>query len=228
MKIRAKIKLKRCHYKPFNNFPWHKFRQTSRATDKSPDSHNLFQFPRQQGGDLGKFRPVKTMRGLGRDGEVELVNNVFIPVYQLLVYPVGVQLIGTLRSDDGNDNENLIEVTGACASHFLYLSLPFLHNYDVQIPDFNFYRGRKQATTKFSLLYLPSPSSHLIGTLRSDNGEVHENVVNFASFHYFARLFQGAQLLKRREFSLELKRMDRAQVLTEMVEFIALTFPFPS
>ena len=58
------------------------------------------------------------MRGLGRDGEVQLVNNVFVAVYQLLVYPVGVQLIGTLRSDDGNDNENLIEVTGARASHF--------------------------------------------------------------------------------------------------------------
>ena len=58
------------------------------------------------------------MRGLGKDGEVELLNNVFIPVYQLLVHPVGVQLIGTLRSDDGNDNENLIEVTSSRASHF--------------------------------------------------------------------------------------------------------------
>ena len=52
--------------------------------------------------------------------------------------------------------------------------------------------------------------------------------IDFASFHFFSRLFQGAQLLKRREFSLELKRRDRAQVLTEMVEFIGLPFPFPS
>ena len=44
----------------------------------------------------------------------------------------------------------------------------------------------------------------------------------------FFALFQGAQLLKRREFSLELKRRDRARILTEMVEFIALPFPFPS
>ena len=45
-------------------------------------------------------------------------NQYPIPVYQLLVYPVGVQSIGTLRSDDGNNNENLIKVIGARASHF--------------------------------------------------------------------------------------------------------------
>jgi len=44
----------------------------------------------------------------------------------------------------------------------------------------------------------------------------------------FLRLFQGVQLHKRREFSLELKRRDHARVLTEMVEFIALPFPFLS
>ena len=52
--------------------------------------------------------------------------------------------------------------------------------------------------------------------------------IDFASFHFFSRLFQGAQLLKRREFSLKLKRRDRARILTEMVEFIALPFPSPS
>ena len=44
----------------------------------------------------------------------------------------------------------------------------------------------------------------------------------------FSRLFQGAQLLKRREFGLELKRRDRAQVLTGIVQFIGLPFPFPN
>ena len=52
--------------------------------------------------------------------------------------------------------------------------------------------------------------------------------IDFASFHFFSRLFQGAQLLKRREFGLELKRRDRTQVLAEIVEFIAFSFPFPS
>ena len=44
----------------------------------------------------------------------------------------------------------------------------------------------------------------------------------------FLRLFQGAQLLKRRESGLELKKRDRARVLTETLEFIALPSPFPS
>ena len=42
----------------------------------------------------------------------------------------------------------------------------------------------------------------------------------------FFAIIQFALLLKRREFWLELKRGDRALVLTEMVEFIALPFPF--
>jgi len=50
--------------------------------------------------------------------------------------------------------------------------------------------------------------------------------IDFASFHFFSRLFQGAHLLKRREFGLEPKRRDHSQVLTEIVEFIA--FPFRS
>ena len=52
--------------------------------------------------------------------------------------------------------------------------------------------------------------------------------IGFAFFRFFSRLFQWTQLLKRKEFWLELKRRDRAWVLTEMVEFIALQFPFPS
>ena len=61
----------------------------------------------------------------------------------------------------------------------------------------------------------------LVGTLRSDNGDVHENVaekIDFASLHF----------LKRREFGLELKRREHNRVQTEMVEFISLPFPFPS
>ena len=69
-----------------------------------------------------------------------------------------------------------------------------------------------------------------IGTLRSDNGDLHENVTEnrLRILSLFSRLFQGAQLLKRGEFWFELKRRDCARVLTEMVEFIALPFPFPS
>ena len=35
----------------------------------------------------------------------------------------------------------------AHASHFFYISLPFLHEYDVKLPNFTFYGRRKQATT---------------------------------------------------------------------------------
>ena len=72
--------------------------------------------------------------------------------------------------------------------------------------------------------------SEILGTLRSDNSDVHENVaekIDFPLFHFFSR--KGPSCLKDwREFGLELKRRDFARVLTEMVEFIALPFPFPS
>ena len=66
--------------------------------------------------------------------------------------------VGTLRSNDADDNENVQNTTGliiskTTTSHvhhtFLYISFPFLHDYDVKMPHFAFYRGRKQATTKF-------------------------------------------------------------------------------
>ena len=37
----------------------------------------------------------------------------------------------------------------ARASHFLYISLPFLHEYNVKMPNFAFPGEHKQATTKF-------------------------------------------------------------------------------
>ena len=73
-------------------------------------------------------------------------------------------IIGTLRSDDGDDNENVVKAIGlpviskTTTLHvhhtFLYISLPFLHDYDVKMPHFMFYTGRKQATTKFSFSFM--------------------------------------------------------------------------
>ena len=37
----------------------------------------------------------------------------------------------------------------ARASHFFVHFFPFLHDYAVKMPNFAFYGGRKQATTKF-------------------------------------------------------------------------------
>ena len=71
-----------------------------------------------------------------------------------------VLLLGTLRSNDADGNENvkkktigLISKTTTLHVHhtFLYISFPFLHayHYNVKMLNFAFYGERKQATTKF-------------------------------------------------------------------------------
>ena len=60
-----------------------------------------------------------------------------------------------LRWNDEDDKENvkkaisLISKTTTSHVHqtFLYISFPFLHDYDVKMPNFAFYGGRRQATT---------------------------------------------------------------------------------
>ena len=72
---------------------------------------------------------------------------------------VNINILGTLRSEDGDGNENfkkaigLISKTTVMHVHhaFLSISLPSLHDYDVKIPNFTFYRGSTHATTKFPL-----------------------------------------------------------------------------
>ena len=66
-----------------------------------------------------------------------------------------------LRSDDGDGNGNATKAIGLISKttilhvHLssLYISLSSLHDYDVKMPYFTFYGGRKQATTKFSLSF---------------------------------------------------------------------------
>ena len=82
------------------------------------------------------------------------------PISFLMVRPL-VHVIETLRSNDADDNENAKKTIGLISktttSHvhltFLYLSFPFLHDYDVKMPNLAFCGGRKQAKTKlyFSL-----------------------------------------------------------------------------
>ena len=36
---------------------------------------------------------------------------------------------------------------------FFYISLPFMHNYDLKVPNFAFYGERKQVTTNFYLSF---------------------------------------------------------------------------
>ena len=69
--------------------------------------------------------------------------------------------LGTLRSDDGDGNEDvkkaissITKITILHVHHaLLYISLPSLHDYDVSMPNFTFYKGCTQATTKFPLYF---------------------------------------------------------------------------
>ena len=73
-------------------------------------------------------------------------------------------IIGTLRSGDGDGNENVIKAidlplirkTTTLHVHHTFCTFlcRFLHDYDVKMPHFMFYTGRKQATTKFSFSFM--------------------------------------------------------------------------
>ena len=86
---------------------------------------------------------------------IHILSDVFV------AFAVVVQARGTLRSDDGDGNEyvkkaiGLITKTTTLRLHhaFLYMSLPSLHDFDVKMPDFTFYRGSTQETTKFPLSF---------------------------------------------------------------------------
>ena len=88
---------------------------------------------------------------------VSVIVIVIIIIIIIVVVVVVPSSLGTLRSNDTDDNENVKKTIGLISkttiSHvrhtFLYISFPFLHNYDVKMPNFAFHRGREQATTKF-------------------------------------------------------------------------------
>ena len=71
------------------------------------------------------------------------------------------QTSGSFSNDDGDGSENvakaigLIKKTTTLYMHhaFLYISLRSLHDYEVKMPNFTFYGGRKQATTYCSFSF---------------------------------------------------------------------------
>ena len=70
-------------------------------------------------------------------------------------------LLGSLSNDDGDGKDNvkttigLFRKTTSLHVHhaFLYISLLLLLDYDVKMPTFTFFGGRKQATMKFSFSF---------------------------------------------------------------------------
>ena len=73
--------------------------------------------------------------------------------------PLGTGLsYGSQPVDDGDGNENVKKAIGLLGKStnlhvhlaFLYISQPPLQEYDVKMPNFTFYGGRKQATTNVS------------------------------------------------------------------------------
>ena len=85
-----------------------------------------------------------------REQNTLLARNARIPDKRVLPY-----IVGFLGCNDADDNENvkkaigLISKTTTLHVHytFLYIPFPFLHDYDVKMPNFAFYGGRRQATT---------------------------------------------------------------------------------
>ena len=83
----------------------------------------------------------------------------------LIFAPSGICMIKNIFSllgsfsNDGSENVKkvirLLSKTTTLHVHhaFLYISLPPLQDYNVKMPNFTFYGGRKQATTNFSFSF---------------------------------------------------------------------------
>ena len=69
--------------------------------------------------------------------------------------------VGGFSNDDGDGNENVKKALGLLSKTtslhvhhaFLYVSLPLLYEFDVKMPGFTSYGGRKEATTNFSFSF---------------------------------------------------------------------------
>ena len=73
------------------------------------------------------------------------------------IKPAG-DLIRSFSNDDEDGNENVKTAIGLSSKTtslhvhhaFLCISLPLLHDFDVKMPNFTFYGGRRQAKFSFS------------------------------------------------------------------------------
>ena len=69
--------------------------------------------------------------------------------------------LGSFSNNNSDSNKNIKTAIGLLSKKtslhvhhtFLYISLPLRHDYDLKMPNFTFYGGRKQATRKFSFSF---------------------------------------------------------------------------
>ena len=61
--------------------------------------------------------------------------------------------LGSLRSNDADGNEYVKKTIGLISKTTTLHVHPLLHDYDVNMPDFAFYGGRKRATMKLYFSY---------------------------------------------------------------------------
>ena len=69
--------------------------------------------------------------------------------------------LGSFSNDNSDSNKSIKTAIGLLSKKtslhvhhtFLYISLPLRHDYDLKMPNFTFYGGRKQATRKFSFSF---------------------------------------------------------------------------
>ena len=70
-----------------------------------------------------------------------------------IIITTTIIIIRGSRSNDADENENVTKTIGLISKTttlhvhdtFLYISFPFLHDYNVKMPNFAFYGERKQA-----------------------------------------------------------------------------------
>ena len=123
--------------------------------------------------------------------------------------------VGSFSNGDGNENVKkatglLNKTTSLHLLHaFLYISLPLLHDYDVKMPSFTFYGGRKTSDDKLFFLSLnvsavPKNDDKLFFLFLNLSAVPKKSTPGkLASISYFQRIEKTRQSWKKRQFILK-------------------------
>ena len=108
-------------------------------------------------GRYKSFAHIRVEHRTAAVGQESLVNQPPVLDSVSVCFSPRAALLGTLRNYDGDGKENvkkgigLIRKTTTLHVHhaFLHISLPSLHDYDVELPSFTFYEGRGEKTNDY-------------------------------------------------------------------------------